>query len=155
MNPGSSLPFITRGSIVKISYKLSIDGNKVISVAADHPIEFVQGKGEIISGLENSLYGMRKGEIKQVRIEPLLAYGKHNPSLLVNIPKSDLTSTIPLFPGVILEVKDENGNISEGRIDNLESNTVLVDFNHPLAGKTLDIEIKIEDVIAPDQKEGR
>lgn len=155
MNPRSSLPFITRGSVVKLSYRLSIDGDTIISVDKDHPVEFVQGNGEIISGLENSLYGMRKGEIKQVRIEPILAYGKHNPTLLVKITKSELPSVIPLFPGVILEVKDRDGNLAEGRIDKVESDIISIDFNHPLSGKILDFDIKIEDVIPPEQTERR
>jgi FKBP-type peptidyl-prolyl cis-trans isomerase 2 len=132
-----------------------VDGVEIDSADSEHPLEFVQGKGEIISGLERELYGLHIGDSKHVQIEPIQAYGEYNPALLVNVPKSDLPASIPLFPGVILEVKGKKGNVAEGKIEHIDSDNVTLDFNHPLAGKTLNFEITILGIFPADKKERR
>jgi len=148
-----STHLVTRNFVVKLCYKLSVDGVEIDSADSEHPLEFVQGKGEIISGLERELYGLHMGDSKRVKIEPVHAYGEYNQALLVIVPKSDLPSSIPLFPGVILEVKDKKGNVAKGKIKQVDSDDVKLDFNHPLAGKTLFFEITILDIFPADKKD--
>jgi FKBP-type peptidyl-prolyl cis-trans isomerase 2 len=134
-----------------MAFTLSVDGNRITTVDPDRPLEFVEGKGEIISGLEHSLYGLHKGETRHIKVEPLMAYGNWNPSLMVNISKLEFPSSIPLIKGVVLEVKDNNGNVSTGKIAGMQEDQITVDFNHPLAGKILDFQVEIIDIASPKE----
>jgi FKBP-type peptidyl-prolyl cis-trans isomerase SlyD len=129
--------------VVSLVYQLVVDGEEVDSAGADEPLEFLQGHGEIIPGLESELYGMTVGQTKQVFVRADDAYGKMDPTALLEVPRADFPAEIPAVVGTILEVKDSDGEIRQARIREVTESQIILDFNHPLAGKDLQFEVSI------------
>lgn len=129
--------------VVTLEYTLTVDG-EVVDSSKDHgPIAFIQGQGQIIPGLEKALYGMAVGESKQVVVPPAEAYGESDPEAFLEIPASEFPPEIPLEPGVGIQLRDPSGQVFDAFIDRVEGDTVVLNFNHPLAGKELHFEVKV------------
>jgi FKBP-type peptidyl-prolyl cis-trans isomerase SlyD len=131
------------GQVVSMDYVLQVDGSEVDASDEGEPLEFIQGEGHIIPGLANALYGMGVGETKNVVVSAQDGYGELDDEAFVDVPKDQFPPSIPLEPGVELQVKNDDGHIMEARIDRVGKKTVRLDFNHPLAGKELHFEVKI------------
>jgi FKBP-type peptidyl-prolyl cis-trans isomerase SlyD len=131
------------GQIVSMDYTLHVDGEIVDASEENEPLEFLQGAGNIIPGLESALYGMSIGESKRVAVMPGDGYGELDPEAFADIVRSDFPAEIPLEKGVEIEMSDQDGNPMYARIDSFDAETVKLDFNHPLAGKTLNFEVKV------------
>lgn len=132
-------------TVVRIEYTLTLgDGEVVDSSEEDGPIEFLQGAGEIIPGLEAALYGMTVGEQKKVVITPDLAYGEYDPDDFQLVPLDAFTEEAELEPGMPLEfIDEEGGEPIEGFISEVRPDGIVVDFNHWLAGETLYFDVKV------------
>jgi len=129
--------------VVKLDYILSVDEEVLESTDDGEPIEFIQGIGQIIPGLESALYGMKVGEKKTVVIEPDNAYGDYDPESLEIAKKEEFSEEIPLDVGTFLDLRDDEGEVLSAQIIEEDEDTVTLDFNHPLAGKTLTFEITL------------
>lgn len=123
--------------VVTLKYSVSVDSQVVESSSDDSPIQFVQGRGDVIPGLENRLYGLSIGDQKEFIVAPEDGYGKVDPDAIAKIPKAEFPPEIPLQPGVELRLKDEQGDELEAQIVTVEDEIVRLNFNHPLAGKEL------------------
>lgn len=136
---------VVDGTVVRIEYTLTLaDGEVVDSSAEDGPLEFLQGAGEIIPGLEAALYGMSVGERKNLIVTPDLAYGEYEPDNFQVVPLDAFEDDVELEPGMALEFFDEESNEAiEGFISEIQSDGVVVDFNHWLAGETLHFDVKV------------
>jgi FKBP-type peptidyl-prolyl cis-trans isomerase SlyD len=134
---------VTDGQVVSLEYTLTVDGEVIDSSEGHGPIEFIQGMGNIIPGLEEELYGMKVGESKSVVVPPEDGYGEVDPDAFQDFPREAFPQSIPLEPGVTLRFQDEAGNSHLAVIDSVTDDTVRVDFNHPLAGKELHFEVKV------------
>ncbi len=132
--------------VVRMDYTLSVDGKVFESSTESEPIEFIQGYGQIIPGLEKELYGMITGQSKEVYVTSKDAYGETDPEAMMDVPRSEFSDDIPLEPGVQLQVQNEEGEVLDAHIANVEEDTIQLDFNHPLAGKDLTFEVKIVDL---------
>lgn len=132
--------------VVTLDYTLIVDDEVMEKTDDSEPIEFIQGIGQIIPGLENALYGMEVGEEKTVVIEPDDAYGDYDPESLEIAKKEEFSEEIPLDVGTFLDLRDDEDNVLSAQIIEEDEDTVTLDFNHPLAGKTLTFEIKIADL---------
>ncbi len=139
--------------VVSMAYELSVDGEVVDTSEEAGPIDFLQGKGNIILGLEKALYGMKTNESKEVTVEAKDAYGEVDQARIVNVPKDDFPETIELKPGLELQMKDQEGNILFARVVSIEEETVKLDFNHPLAGQTLHFKVTIVAIREPTSEE--
>ncbi len=139
--------------VVSLEYTLTVDGEVVDSSEGHGPIEYIQGKGQIIPGLEKEVYGMAVGESKEVVVSPAEGYGEENPEAFVEVPKSEFPPEIPLEVGTPLQLRDQQGQVFDATIAEVKENTVLLNFNHPLAGKTLTFQIKVVDVRPATQEE--
>ncbi len=129
--------------VVSLDYTLIVDEEVMESTDDGEPIEFVQGIGQIIPGLESALYGMKVGEKKTVVIEPENAYGDYDPDSLEIAKKEEFSEEIPLDVGTFLDLSDDEGEVLSAQIIEEDEDTVTLDFNHPLAGKTLTFEITL------------
>jgi FKBP-type peptidyl-prolyl cis-trans isomerase SlyD len=129
--------------VVTLDYTLIVEDETLESTAESEPLEFIQGIGQIIPGLENALYGMKVGEKKTVVIEPEDAYGDYDPESLEVVEKDEFSEEIPLDVGTYLDLSDDEDNVLSAQIVEEEEDTVTLDFNHPLAGKTLTFEITV------------
>jgi FKBP-type peptidyl-prolyl cis-trans isomerase SlyD len=139
--------------VVSLEYVLTVDGQVVDQSEAGDPIQFIQGRGEIIAGLESALYGMAVGERKHVQVESDEAYGEHDPDAFGSVPLSAFPDNVPVEIGTELELEDDQGHLVPARITAIGSGEAQLDFNHPLAGKVLSFDIAVVDVRAATPEE--
>ncbi len=132
---------------VKISYtgKLS-DGNIFDSSEGKDPLEFTIGNEEIISGLEEAVKGMEEGEEKSITIQPENAYGERRDDLYKELNRSDLPEDLVPEEGQQLVSKLSDGREIPLQVTEVKDETIVVDANHPLAGKELTFDIKLEGI---------
>ncbi len=135
------------GRSVQVHYKGSFSDGTVFDSSYDRgkTIGFTIGAGEMIPGFDAAVNGMKIGEVKSVTIEPSQAYGEHNPEGLRRIPKTSFPEDFETTPGVMIqgEVGDQS---VRGTITEVIEDFVVVDFNHPMAGKDLNFEIELVEV---------
>jgi FKBP-type peptidyl-prolyl cis-trans isomerase SlyD len=133
---------------VSMEYKLRIDDEGVIDQSEDNkPLEFIQGSGQIIPGLEKEIYGMTVGEEKEVVIEPDNGYGEYDPEDVEKVSRSVFPADLELEEGLSLWMRDpESGESYQATVVKIHPDTVVLDFNHPLAGETLYFHVKIVDL---------
>ena len=136
---------IKDGMSVSLQYKLSgEDGKTIESNQGKEPLTFVQGQHKLIPGLEKELAGMKVGQEKHITVKPEEAYGPVNPNAVQEFPK-DKVPPEGLKVGAILTARGPQGPI-QGRVTEVKDQTVVLDFNHPMAGKTLVFDIKVLDI---------
>lgn len=134
------------GAEVSFDYTLTDDGGKVVeSSKGKEPMHYVHGKGQIIAGLEKELAGMAVGAEKKVTVKPEDAYGPVDPRAFQEIPKEKLPPEA-LKVGTMLMAQAPSGQGVPVRVHEIKDSTVVMDFNHPLAGKTLSFDVKITDI---------
>lgn len=141
--------------VVSVSYNLEVndggDSPKVFveRTGADRPLVFLFGAGNMIPGFERALEGLRTGDLFDFSIQPADAYGEAQADDIVELPYSIFADAVKQQPdlltiGNIIPMNDGSGNQFEGRVKIIGTDTVTMDFNHPLAGKTLHFSGKIE-----------
>ncbi len=150
MNTENKPQAITDNVVVTLNYELLVDGQVVDSSDGGDPIIFLQGAGQVIAGLEKSIYGMKTGEFKTILVTPEDGYGEIDSEEIVEVPRDEFPEDFPLEPGVEITVNSEVEDGEEGEEELLEAtiisvseDTVTLDFNHPLAGKTLTFNVNV------------
>ena len=129
--------------VVSMAYKLTVDG-EVIDEAADHQaIQFMQGHKNIIPGLETQLAGMKAGESKSVVIDSDGGYGPVDETAIEDVALSEFPDDVEPKKGLEVQMKDSKGQESYARVLSVSKKTAKLDFNHPLAGKELNFDVKI------------
>lgn len=132
------------GIVVSLDYTLSLDNGQVVDSSSGRaPLDFVQGSGQIIPGLEQALAGMAIGDGKAVTVVPSDGYGEVDPGAFQLLPFDAFPSDMELSPGLQMQVRDETGRVFPVQIAEVRSDGVLLDFNHPLAGETLHFQVKV------------
>jgi FKBP-type peptidyl-prolyl cis-trans isomerase SlyD len=131
--------------VVSMAYILRVEDGQLIDQSEDNaPLEYIQGARQIIPGLEKALLGLNVGDEKVVEVKPADGYGERDPDDIVEIPRTNLPESLDLSVGKPLKVKDrESGESFSAYIVESDSETVTLDFNHPLAGRTLNFHVKI------------
>ena len=133
---------ITNNSVVKLEWSLKIAG-KIVEQSLEGEAQTIlmgYAKGLPV-GLEESLLGHEMGADFRVHLEN--AYGVHDPSKVHTAKKSDFPTGTKLEPGSSFYTQDETGKPLTARVIELEQDTIIVDFNHERAGKTLEYHVKI------------
>lgn len=137
---------ITEGSKVSLEYTLNIDGGETVdSNTGDEPLVYTQGNQEIIPALEEKLQGLAPGDEKQVTLEPEEAYGTVDPDAFREVPLEQIPEDAR-NEGQLLVMQDQQGNQQQIKVSEIRDDTALLDLNHPLAGKTLQFDVKVVDV---------
>jgi FKBP-type peptidyl-prolyl cis-trans isomerase SlyD len=131
------------GNVVSMHYTLHVDGKVVDSSEGGEPLEFIQGMGHIIPGLEQELYNMRIGDSKNITVPAKDGYGETDETAFMDVPREAFPDDVPLEKGTELELRDQSGNPVFARVDNVSDENVRLDMNHPLAGKELNFDVKI------------
>jgi FKBP-type peptidyl-prolyl cis-trans isomerase SlyD len=139
--------------VVTMEYILTVDGEIVDSSKEDGPIQFLQGHGNIIPGLESHLGGLAVGESLQILVAATDAYGDYDSEQIVDIPLDEFPEEICIEPGVELEMKDQDGDQLFARIVSVGKSRAKLDFNHPLAGKELTFDVTIVGLRPPTPEE--
>ena len=137
---------ISAGTQVSIEYTLRLkDESLVASNVGGNPFIYTHGAQQIVPGLENELEGMQVGERKDITIQPEDAYGMVNPEAFQEVKKEHIPPNA-LHVGAQLNGKDPEGRPFSVRVVDIKEETVLMDFNHPLAGETLIFAVKVLDI---------
>jgi len=136
---------IEANQIVSIEYEVR-DGDKVVdSNVGGAPLVFMFGKGQIIPGLENGLVNMAVGEKNELLVKAEDAYGELNPDAKQEVPK-DQFAGIDLEEGMTLYGQGEDGGTVQVIVKEIGEENVIIDFNHPLAGKDLSFVVTLNNV---------
>lgn len=138
--------FVSEQMLVKFDYTLSVDGEVVETSEGKQPLEYVHGEGKIIPGLAKELTGLKVGDSKVVEVAPADAYGEVLPNAIINMPKDQFPEEFTPEVGLVIEMKNEQGQILPAVIKEIQEEEVTLDFNHPLAGKTLKFDVTIVSV---------
>jgi FKBP-type peptidyl-prolyl cis-trans isomerase 2 len=134
------------GSKVAFDYTMSVDGQVLDSSEGKKPLEYTHGEGKLIPGLSKNLAGMKVGEEKSFLVKPEDAYGQPNPQAYQEVPRASLPAEIKPEVGMFLEANDKEGRAFPVRVSEVKDNTVVMDFNHPLSGKTLAFKVKVTSI---------
>ena len=134
------------GMLVSMDYTLKGTDGKVIDTnKGREPLKYVHGQKMMIPGLEKELTGMKVGGEKNVTVKPEDAYGAVNPQAFQEVPKEKLPPN-GLKVGAVLAAKSPEGQVVPMRVHEIKDKSVVMDMNHPMAGKTLLFNVKIVDI---------
>ena len=133
--------------VVSIHYTLH-DDQKVLldSSQGAEPLMYLHGRGQIIPGLEKELKGKKVGDELKVTVSPEEGYGVYDASQIFNVPKNQFPSGAEVEVGSIFELQGPKNQSMMVRVKALEGDTVTLDANHPLAGKTLLFNVSVVEV---------
>ena len=140
---------ILSGSQVTIEYELWVNGEVIDSSRERGPLTYEQGKGQIIRGLETILEGKEAGDQFDVDISPEDAYGIRDERAVQEIPRSALSDRMAPEVGMALQARTKEGQVFQVMIREVKPESVIIDFNHPLASKILCFKIHILKVDSP------
>lgn len=142
---------IEKDCVVALSYQLHVDGAVADSATADKPLEFIYGHGQLLPLFEQNISGLTAGQEFSFDISAVDGYGEINPDAVMNLPKD-----IFIIDGVMqhdllqvgkrLPMRANDGQMLFGTIKAIEEHEVVMDFNHPMAGKDLHFTGRIESV---------
>ena len=136
---------VSKGKVVSLEYTLKLEDNQVVdSNVGKVPLTYMQGANEIIPGLESAVEGMTLGQAKHVVVAPSQGYGDRNLNAFQEIPKEKVPKDVRV--GTRLHGKDKAGQDVRPIVIEVKNDTVLLDFNHPLAGKTLFFDLKVVNI---------
>jgi len=143
---------IADGKQVSLEYTLTLeDKSKVDSNVGKDPLVFTQGAHEIIPGLEKQLAGLKAGESKRIEVSPEEGYGKVDPERKQEIDKNRIPEGARKV-GAKLTGQGPGGQPIFAQVAEVKDNTVVLDLNHPLAGKKLIFDVKVLKVEDADEK---
>jgi len=140
--------------VISIEYALNDAETKVQldTNIGGAPLEFITDMGQIIPGLEKELVNLNSGDKTDVLVQPADAYGEYNAEALQVLPKEQFAG-IELVEGMSLYGTGENGETVQVAVKSIAGDDVTIDYNHPMAGKTLMFSVSILDVRAATEEE--
>lgn len=134
---------------VTLHFSLGLnDGSLVDSTFEKSPAVFEYGDGQLPSGFLSYLDGMAKGDTNEWAVPPEHSFGMPNPNNLQTFKRSDFAADMELAEGLVISFADANQSELPGVVKSFDEQQVVVDFNHPLAGETLQFKVEIIDVEA-------
>lgn len=142
---------VEKNKMVAVDYKLTVDGQIADQSRPGQPLEFICGTGMLLPKFEAAIEGKEPGEKVAFTLEPKDGYGEIIAEAIVDLPKTifmvdgKLAEDI-LFVGSQVPMSDAQGNRMLGIIREIADETVKMDFNHPMAGKTLNFEVEVVSV---------
>ncbi|WP_121065281.1 FKBP-type peptidyl-prolyl cis-trans isomerase [Chachezhania antarctica] len=135
------------GDTLHLRYEGKLDDGTVFdSSEGRDPLSFELGSGQIIPGLEAGVTGMEVGEKRTVRVEPSDAYGEHEPERLQAVDRENIPDHIPTDPGTQLQVQTQDGQSLNVVVAEVTEKEVILDANHPLAGKALTFDVELLEI---------
>lgn len=135
---------VSDNMVVTLDYTLRLDDGEVVDTSeGGSPLEFVQGTGSIISGLERQLAGLVLGEQRLIVVPPSEGYGEFDENLLEELPRSAFPADMVLEQGMGFRMRTDTGHFVDAFVDHLEGDKVVVDMNHPLAGEILHFDVRV------------
>jgi FKBP-type peptidyl-prolyl cis-trans isomerase SlyD len=145
---------IAKDSVVSIEYRMHLGDGKVVDESEPgEPLEYLHGYEEIVPGLEKALEGKAAGESLKVTVSAADGYGDYDPEGVEEVPRTEFPDELEITAGGILSATDPDGDEVDFLVKEVRKDSVLVDFNHPLAGKELHFEVTVHGVRAATPEE--
>lgn len=137
-----------KGDTVKVNYRGTLDDGSQFDSSYDRgqPLEFTVGSGQMISGFDAAVEGMKVGEKKTVRLEAADAYGEPSDDMVATFSKDEVPDFDSLEVGDTVTLSTSNGSTVAAAVTEKTDDSVTVDANHELAGKPLTFEIELVEV---------
>lgn len=132
------------GTKVTLHFALQLDNGDVVDSNFErNPATFTVGDGSLLPGFEKALFGMFEGEHKTLVINPEDGFGQRNPNNVQEIARSQFSPDLELSVGLMLSFADAQKTELPGVVQHYDDELVIVDFNHPLAGRDILFEVSI------------
>lgn len=144
--------------VVSLTYTLTVDGQVKDQTTKENPLEFIFGLGYLLPKFEENIKGMKVGDKFQFTLTPEEGYGVFNPESVIDLPKNifEIDGKIQenlLVPGNMIPMMNQSGGVIPGKVVSVAEETVRMDFNHELAGATLNFSGEITGVREATEKE--
>ena len=138
------------GDTVKVHYTAKDKSGKILDSSKDkEPIEFELGVGAVIEGFERAIVGMKSGEAKEAQIPMEMAYGPKMDEKVFELDKQQFPPEVETKKGKRVSIQQADGNPIPATIAEVIGEKVILDTNHPLAGKDLIFDIELLNVKTP------
>lgn len=138
---------IANGAVVSIDYKLHLgDGVVVDASEAAEPLTYLHGEGQIVPGLERALDGLAVGDSRTVVVAPADGYGERDARGMQEVERKAFPKDVELKPGLELGAMGPDGEVFHFVVHEVKGETVVIDTNHPLSGKTLHFDVTVREV---------
>jgi peptidylprolyl isomerase len=138
---------VKSGDTVKVHYHGRLtDGEVFDSSSGRDPLEFTVGSGSVIKGFDDGVTGMKVGEKKTIQIPFLDAYGPRQEEMMVEFPRNQFPPDLKLEVGLQLNMTTQQGHAIQVTIDEIKTETVILDANHPLAGEDLIFDLELVEI---------
>lgn len=149
------MALVQKGDTISVHYTGRLaDGEVFDSSEGRSPLKFTVGAGQMIPGFDAAVVGMAQGEKKTVSIAPDQAYGQRSEECLFDFPRSNVPEGMEVEVGMQVYMQDNSGNPVPATIVSVGEESLRMDCNHPLAGKTLEFDISIAETgLSPDKED--
>lgn len=149
---------ISDEKVVSLTYVLEVDGEIKDRADEKNPLEFIFGLGYLLPKFEENIKGMQEGDKFTFTLTPEEGYGVFDPNAVIDLPKSifEIDGKIQeglLTEGNVIPMMNQQGGVIPGKVVKVEAETVRMDFNHELAGKTLNFSGEVIAVREATEKE--
>lgn len=145
---------ITENSVVQFNYTLKDDNGQVIDQSPEgHPLAYLHGHQNIIPGLEAQMLGKSVGDKFTAVIAPEDAYGEFDEAAVQEVPKENFQGVDSIQAGMQFQSQTDDGHVMLVTVRDVQDDVVIVDANHPLAGKTLHFDVEVVDIRPATQDE--
>jgi|Deesub1362B_J571_1020462.scaffolds.fasta_scaffold00365_4 peptidylprolyl isomerase len=140
---------VAEGDTVRVHYtgRLKEDGTQFDTSQGGQPLQFTVGEGRLIKGFEEAVLGMSVGERRTIVIPSEEAYGPHREELVLRLKREQFPPSISPEVGMPLQLRQPDGGVIDVLITDMDAETVTLDANHPLAGKDLEFEIELVEIL--------
>ncbi len=136
------------GDTVRIHYTGTLEDKSVFDTSRERdPLEFTLGSGQVIAGFDEAVTGMGVGEAKTVTLPPEKAYGPLNPAARQPFPKDKFPEGMTVEVGSQLQLQSAEGHPLMVTVAEITDDHVILDGNHPLAGKDLTFDIELVEIV--------
>lgn len=134
---------VAEGSKVSIEYTLKLDdGSTADTNVGQEPLVYEQGKGQMLPALEKQLVGLKVNDSRKVDLSAEEGYGAVDPDAFHSVPADQIPAE-GRTPGAVMIAEDGSGRRQQVRVHEVKGDQIVVDMNHPLAGKALHFDVKI------------
>ena len=143
---------VEKGDTISVHYTGRLAGGEIFdSSEGRSPLKFTVGAGQMIPGFDAAVVGMAQGERKTIAISPDQAYGERSDDFLFDFPRANVPEDMEVEEGMQVHLQDSAGNPVPATVVAIGEETIKMDCNHPLAGKTLEFDISIAETgLEPD-----
>ncbi|MFH0733752.1 MAG: FKBP-type peptidyl-prolyl cis-trans isomerase [bacterium] len=139
---------VKKGDTIKISYVGTFDdGSTFDETEPNEPFEFNVGSDEVIEGLDKAVVGMEVGEKKEIHVSCDEAYGEHDETLVLSVPKDSAPEGVELEEGNVYTFPLENGETIDMELIEINDDEYIFDGNHELAGQNLNFSIELLEIV--------